>query len=466
MVSLRSFLLSAFAALSVYAATYQPAVAAVASSYTVQGNVYRVVEFAGADSEKIRLNTVVKGPAANNPYAARVVPIKASKFQSWFKPKLGALIKGNAWWFAYLGLISSAGWIYDEASGRVLATDLNSEVGYFWMGENYNYFGFLVTGETPLKACDTLGPKVLAWSPSFVSYTPTISKSGERYHCVVRVTKNDGMFQDIGTMLTKNKCSLFVNNTGGLYPTPDKLSTCNGALPAGSPVSDADLMASIIAEMAADPARAATAFTDPATGKGYADLFEPVPYIPGLSAADEALVNCYIAGQLQMVNSQTACYVATQAEYDRIKQQTEALASGKTPEATSEALNNDLKQPLTQAQYEESNKKYSDAVADVTASVSAQNESDYSDIDEHFNKLDGIITDLPNTSLPSPADISVPQYVDCQQLHLSDGNGHELDFPNAAQCAKIETFKQGFGYFLAISVVFLLGMQLLTRPHG
>jgi len=131
-----------------------------------------------------------------------------------------------------------------------------------------------------------------------------------------------------------------------------------------------------------------------------------------------------------------------------------------------DALNADIKQPLTQTQYEETNKKYSDAVADVTAALGSQSESDVSEIEDHFNELDGIITDLPNTSLPAPAHVTVPQYVDCQQIHLSDGNGHELDFPSPAQCAKIETFKQGFGYFLAISVVFLLSMQLLTRPHG
>jgi len=462
MISLRSSLLSALAALSVFAASNQSAVAAVASTYTVQGNVYRIVDFAGADSEKIRLNGVVKGSAANNPYAARVVPIKASKFQSWFKPKFGSLVKANAWWFAYMGAIAAAGWAYDEASGRVLANDPNSAVGFFWMGENYNYYGFLVTGETPLKACDTLGSKVLEWSPSFESYSPTISKSGERYQCRVRVTKDDGMFQDFDTMLGKTPCG--VSNSA--YPRPETLSTCNGALPAGSPVSDADLMSSIIAEMAADPARAATAFTDPATGKGYADLFEPVPYIPGLSAADEALVNCYISGQLQLVNSQAACYVATQAEYDRVQKQAEALAAGRTPEAAADALNSEMKQPLTQSQYEETNKKYSDAVADVTAALGSQAESDVSEIEDHFNELDGIITDLPNTSLPAPAHMTVPQYVDCKQIHLSDGNGHDLDFPSPAQCAKIETFKQGFGYFLAISVVFLLSMQLLTRPHG
>jgi len=116
-------------------------------------------------------------------------------------------------------------------------------------------------------------------------------------------------------------------------------------------------------------------------------------------------------------------------------------------------------------QYEESNKKFGDAVNAVTDSLS-DSDTSQTDIDDSFTKLDGIITDLPNTNLPAPADISVPQYVDCQQLTLSDGNGHELVFPSSAQCAKIETFKQGFGYFLAISVVFLLCMQLLTRPHG
>lgn len=156
----------------------------------------------------------------------------------------------------------------------------------------------------------------------------------------------------------------------------------------------------------------------------------------------------------------------TQLEYDRVKALVDALVAGRTPDSTAEALNDDLLQPLTQAQYEETNKKFSDAVSDVTDSVAAQNDSNYSDIDDKFNEMDGLITGLPNTSLPAPAHISVPQYVDCQQLTLSDGNGHELVFPSPAQCAKIETFKQGFGYFLAISVVFLLGMQLLTRPHG
>lgn len=442
MISLRSSLLSAVAALSVFAATTQPAAAAVASTYTVNGNVYRVVEFAGADSNEIRLSTVVKGPAANQPYAARVVPIKQSRFASWFKPRLGSLFKANLWWMGFAAVIESAGWAIDELQGQVVKPSRIGTHGYYyWLSVGG---GVYAVGSTKADTCKA--------AQDADGGTDWYLKNGETQCFYLKgpagVTQGFQQWpceQPIGNAASLPTCT-------GIYPT--------------TPVSDADLQNAINVQLAADPAHAATAFTDPATGKGYADLFDPVPYIPGLSAADEALVNCFIGGQLQMVNSQTACYVATQAEYDRVKQQAEALAARRTPEGEADALNETMKQPITQTQYEESNKRFSDAVADVTASVSAQNDSNYSDIDENFNKLDGIITDLPNASLPAPAHISVPQYVDCQQLHLSDGNGHELDFPNASQCAKIETFKQGFGYFLAISVVFFLCMQLLTRPHG
>ena len=436
MKSLRSYLLSAVIAASVFAASIQPVPAATASTYTVQGNVYRVVEYVSSDANEIKLSTVVKGAAANEGYAARVVPIKQSRFASWLKPNLGSLVKTNLWWMGFVAIIESSGWAIDELKNQVVMANPAYQVGYYYR----IYFSSQVfSGSTQDSVCKQLS--------DFVGFTAHRIQGDQCY------PYSPGAMS--GVTIYKGAC-----------PAGSTLSSCTGVGIPMDPVSDADLQAAINAQLAADPAHAATAFTDPATGRGYADLFDPVPYIPGLTAADEALVNCYISGQLQMVNSQTACYVANQAEYDRVKQQADFLAAGKTPDGVADALNSDMKQPLTQTQYEESNKKYSDAVADVTASVDAQNKSDYSDMDEHFNKLDDFVTDLPNSTLPTAADISVPQYVDCQQLTLTDGNGHELVFPSASQCAKIDAFKQGFGYFLGMGALFLLLMQLLTRPHG
>ena len=304
---------------------------AASSSYTVQGNVYRVVEFVSSDSNEIKLSTVVKGAAANQPYAARVVPIKQSRFASWFKPNLGTLIKSNLWWMGFVAVVESAGWAIDELKGQVVQKAPGVVPGY--------YFAIVlpsgtVVGSTPIEACKNFHPSkpngdLNTVEGSLCAWRDPVT--GERL----------GRFE-----IVMSTCSA----------AQAHLSSCNGT-PVTAPVSDADLQAAINAQLAADPAHAATAFTDPATGRGYDELFDPVPYIPGLSAADEALVNCFISGQLQMVNSQTACYVATQAEYDRVKQQAEALAAGKTPDATADALNSQMKQPITQAQYEESNRK-------------------------------------------------------------------------------------------------------------
>lgn len=443
MKTLRSLLLSAVAALSVIAATVQPATAA--STYTVQGNVYRVVDYVSSDANEIRVSTVVKGAAANEGYAARVVPIKSAKVSSFFKPQLGSLIRGSAWWFAFMGIVESAGWAIDELKNEVVTVNRSAAAGYFWFVEGW---GAITMSDTPQSAAQ-----------KYVDY-----KKGGGIKSLTSRTNDASAFVYIAA--GNVNMVLHIIRAACDSSTTAVPSCLAGYKPATLPVSDADFYSAVATQMAADPAYASQAFTDPATGKPFADLFDPVPYIPGLSAADEALVNCFVAGQLQMVNSQTACYVATQAEYDRVKQQAEALAAGRTPEAAADALNADMKQPITQAQYEETNQKYSDAVASVTAALGSKAESDVSDIEDDFNELDGIITDLPNTSLPAPAHMTVPQYVDCKQIHLSDGNGHDLDFPSASQCAKIETFKQGFGYFLAISVVFLLSMQLLTRPHG
>lgn len=426
-----------------------PLIAHAAATYTVQGNVYRVVDYVDSDAERIRLRTVLKGPAANDTFAARVVPIKQSRFASWFKPNLGSLIKSNLWWMGFVAIVESAGWAIDELKGQVqvVRKPAGYVPGYYYCEISHMYkLGFC--GVTPLLAAEISVKNNGIYAGDLKCGAP----GGTGWiHCDYK--RKDASYRGNVTV-AKTACGS--SNPEGVCGDPESVY---------EPVPDADLQSLVNSQLALDPAHAATAFTDPATGRGYDELFDPVPYIPGLTAADEALVNCYIAGQLQMVNSEAACYVASQAEYDRIKQQTEALASAKTPEATADALNSQMKQPLTQAQYEESNKKYSDAIVDVTNSL-PNNESETKSFDDANEKLDEIISGISETTLPAPADIQLPAYSDCMTLTLTDGNGHNLVFPSSSQCDKINEMKRMFGYFLAMAVAFALVWQLLNRPHG
>lgn len=175
------------------------------------------------------------------------------------------------------------------------------------------------------------------------------------------------------------------------------------------------------------------------------------------------LKDWYRQGLLQTTNPDAPYYV-TPEQLAEIKKAVDAEDAANTDDGVVDALNEKLKQPITQAQFEESNKKFSDAVDSVTNSVGSEN--DFSDIDEHFNKLDDFITDIPNSELPAAASVNFPKYSSCRQLHLTDGKGHELTFPNESQCAKLEDVKQGFGYFLYVLCAFGLVWQLLTRPTG
>lgn len=176
------------------------------------------------------------------------------------------------------------------------------------------------------------------------------------------------------------------------------------------------------------------------------------------------LMDAYNRGLLQTTDS-AAPFFVTPELFNEVKQAAESEKKLNTDQGQLDALNSQMKQPITQAQYEETNKKYSDAVDSVTNTL-PNNDADTKSIDDSFNKLDDIITDMPNTTLPSPAHIQLPHYTECMTLNLTDGKGRELVFPSSSQCEKINQIKSLIGYFLAGLVAMGLIWQLLTRPHG
>lgn len=413
--------------------------AVFASSLSIPAKVVHVSEIKAVTSTGVTVTSVIKGFAANDPYAARVSTIPKAKFIGWVKPNIGTLVKANLWWVGFGAVMAAAGWAIDELTGQVQQQPLPSdyEYGYYY---NVGIGSFSGYGATASDGCSALA-KVSGYDVRWVDG-----------RCLNY--RSDGSIMQAAS-IGRGKCNLTIPQVAALY-------TCSGAPLPSTPVNDADLYNSLASYMTLNPS--GSAFMDPYTASPYPDLFPDVPYIPNAAASDEALIDCYGKGSL-VVASSGACSVPTQAEYDRIKDAYNAIKDKNSADNVAGDLNANMKQPITQAQYEETNKKYSDAVDAVTNSLPS-NDSDIESIDDSFFKLDGIITDMPNAKLPDVAGIQLPSYSDCMTLNLTDGKGRNLVFPSASQCEKLSEIKRMFGYFLALGVAFALAWQLLNRPHG
>ena len=435
MKNIRNFFLSAVFALAVLAASIQQ------SQAVLPVLVYAVARQAVfMTAESVAIGVIAKGFAANDPYVRTTATLPRSALA-----RNISKLRGPRWAgvLALLATVAGLGWDYDE------------EVGLYTPVRSVPDDGVCETDPSQVgpNACLQKGlrnnPEIQSVYPLYIQKTFVAPFVYILEWCNRPVT------------LASSSC-----NAGGAgYVARYKYTQLEEKI-YKQPVTEKDINEKLLPAIVASPNTMGDMFAG-ATQQQLDTLLDgaAIPYNPTNPSPEMAQLKAdYRNGLLQAVDPNAAHYVTPEL-LKQIQDMVAAEDAAKTDDGTVKDLNEKIKQPITQAQYEESNKKFSDAVDSLTSTL-PNNDSDIQSIDDSFNKLDGIITDLPNTNLPAPANISVPQYVDCQQIHLSDGNGHELDFPSASQCAKIETFKQGFGYFLAVSVVFLLGMQLLTRPHG
>lgn len=436
MQKIRTCLLSAVLAFTVLAASIQQ------SHAVLPVLVYAVARQAVyMTAESVAIGVVAKGFAANDPYVRTTATLPRSTLA-----RNISKLRGPRWVgvLALLATVAGLGWDYDQ------------DVGLYTPVRSVPNDGVCETDASQVGA-DACLQSGLRRNPHLESAYPLYNQLTfvSPYVYIIEWCTDS-------VPLTSPSC-----NAGGAGYVARYRYTQFEEDVYKRPVTEKDINEKLLPAIVASPNTIGDMFAG-ATQQQLDTLLDgaTIPYNPTSPTPEMAQLKAdYRQGLLQSVDPNAPYYVTPEL-LKRIQDMVAAEDAANTDDAKVDALNKNMKQPITQAQYEETNKKYADGVDAVTAALGASGESDYSDIDDNFTKLDGIITDLPNASLPAPANISVPQYVDCQQLTLSDGNGHELVFPSPSQCAKIETFKQGFGYFLAISVVFLLGMQLLTRPHG
>jgi len=398
-------------------------------------------------TQSVAIGVIARGFSANDPYVRTTATISRARLAQ----NMATSLRGARWsgLAALLAALAGLGWEYDEDIGlHTVKTD------------------FPQNGYCPGK-------------PTFMSFDACLSANG--------ISLDNPFFEHAG--VTKPievscasatpLCSLspYVNQISFCFTGVTTANTCNsgGSEPyfyasnstfTRTPVPASEIEAKGLPQLAASPNTLGDMFAganpdmlnkllDGATIPYNAT--DPTPEMAQLKAD-------YRNGLLQSVDPNAAHYV-TPEQLKQIQDLVAAEDAANTDEGTIEALNKKMKQPITQAQYEETNKKYSDAVDSVTNTL-PNNDADIESIDDSFNKLDGIITDIPNTTLPSPAHIQLPHYTECMTLNLTDGKGRELVFPSSSQCDKINQMKSLIGYFLAGLVAMGLIWQLLTRPHG
>lgn len=356
------------------------------------GDFYQNAEVIKANSVKIvndaliKVNTTIKGYAANSPYAVKHIDVPKASFLSHVKTNIKGLVKKNAWYAGWFATMAAAGWAIDELTGQVTRPNV-VRYGSCFIG------GFLVTSYNTYTFCYDLAQKA-------------IHDAGWVGVGVKPVTSSDGSI----TYFYADESA-----TTGVY---GQFRFVKSETTSVDPVSDAALYDSLASEMLKDPKAAAQAFMVPdAWPYPYPHIFpDPVKYIPGVSEADEALLDALIKGQLQTTNPNAANYV-TPEKLQELQTMLSQLQQGITPEGQVGTANDKLKDPLTQAQLEETLKKEkeAEAKADQEAATKAQEalkpaEGALDKLSEEKTWLEEQIKEAANQAPPTSSPI-LPQWV-------------------------------------------------------
>lgn len=363
------------------------------------GNFFQNAEVIKANSVKvvtdslIKVNTTIKGYAANAPYAIKTIDVPKPTFMSHVKTNMKGLVKKNAWYAAWFATMAAAGWAIDELTGQVTTKPKPQD----------QYFG------TCTLASGTIAVSVI------VNMTQCLAQQ-KKWDPAKFKPSTVNLVSPINSPPLKFYVEF--NNNGGMW---DYFYITNPTLDptvAGTPVPDDALYNSLAAEMLKDPVAAAQAFMVPdAWPYPYPHIFpDPVKYIPGVSESDEALLDALIKGQLQTTNPNAANYV-TPEKLQQLQQLLAQLQQGITPEGEVGTLNDNLKSPLTQAQLEETLKKEKEAEtkADQEAATKAQEalapaEGALDKLAEDKTWLEQQITDAPLQAPPSQG-LNLPKWV-------------------------------------------------------
>jgi hypothetical protein len=288
--------------------------------------------------ESIVVEGVTRGFAANDPYVKNRVSVPSKNIPAAFRKTKGWL---NPYWAAFA---IAAGLIFDEQEGFKIKNNTASQA-VMYPGESV-----AVPGPA------TAGYYFSRHTPAVADYTKVVSTSmgidgGAGWKAFPPYGDSTAQQLRFSAVLADSRGVTMVYTSFG-FLSDQNLVPASGY----KPISDPAVAAMALAYLASDN-RPADAFMDVA-GNPIPELLEnavlePVPNVDTDTLTDLA---DYRAGVLQTTDPNAEHYV-TPERYEELKKLAAQQDYAQTPEGELDALNEKMKQPITQSQYEESNLK-------------------------------------------------------------------------------------------------------------
>lgn len=316
------------------------------SNLVRQAEVIKVNAVTSATSAAVKVSTTIKGFAANDPYFVKTMEVPKANVMANLRASsnggMSGLVKRNAWYAAWFATMAAAGWAIDELHNQVVSKPKDFAVGVYYYLGSYGEFKNWASS-TPAEACKGYFAGNTTWAFDSVK-TPFTGAYGV---CVAKLVSNPNSKSDM-IRIYQTSCA---SNPSSVLPS------CNNIIPT-EPVPDDAIYDSLVSKMLEDPKAASQAFMVPDTYPyPYPNIFPAqVPYIPGVSEADQEALDLYYRGLLQSTNPNAPYYVSPE-RYQQIASLASQLQQGQSPDSEASAMNDQLKKPLTQKELEESLKK-------------------------------------------------------------------------------------------------------------
>lgn len=189
------------------------------------------------------------------------------------------------------------------------------------------------------------------------------------------------------------------------------------------------------------------------------DFFQNPEYNPDANEDDLTLLDLYRQGHLQSTDPNAPYYV-TPEKLAEIEAMAKQIEEEQTPEGEADALNDKIKQPITQLEFEESTAKHAKQALDGIVKTPIDETDKTEQLDDDFGILDALV--MNPVGLPSKLPtIPTPQYSSgCRTINLAY-HQYSVAFPSSDQCAKLNEFKKGVGYILYILTAFGIAVAAL-----